>query len=291
MSVYFSEDAVKIEKQIESISNQYKNAEFHPVGVSSTTNGREWQSSLSLNGEISDNALFWLKIKTYALVFFTCGIAYYLFQSVKDNWEAIKTKRLLTRLYFSADTREAQIKDIHNRIFQKFEGRDGDEKVQTYRKQAEAGEETAQCKLGECYYRGINGLIENKVKAQELLKKATAQGNVEAEFMLGCCYNDLSNKEEAFNCFKKAADKGHLGAKSNLGICYINGIWVLKNPEEAVRLFEECVAGGHIGGKRQLAQCLINGWGIAVDKDRARALLSEAICAGDIESKYLLHSI
>ena len=48
-------------------------------------------------------------------------------------------------------------------------------------KKAKAGDAEAQYKLGDCYYWGEEGVVEDKVEAVKWYRKAAEQGNVNAK--------------------------------------------------------------------------------------------------------------
>lgn len=89
---------------------------------------------------------------------------------------------------------------------------------------------------------------EKNEEAFEYYLKAARQGDAEAQFYLGLCYNygdgvekDLS---EAVVWFRKAAHQGLAQAQFNLGLCYYNGNGVEKNLSEAVKWFRKAAVQG-----------------------------------------------
>lgn len=89
---------------------------------------------------------------------------------------------------------------------------------------------------------------EKNEEAFEYYLKAARQGDAEAQFYLGLCYNygdgvekDLS---EAVKWYRKAADQGDALAQYNLGICYDNGYGVEKDLSEAVIWFRKAADQG-----------------------------------------------
>ncbi len=77
-------------------------------------------------------------------------------------------------------------------------------------------------------------------KFQEYKAKAE-QGDAEAQFSLGFCYDDgrgvAKDAVEAVKWYRKAAEQGHPEAQFNLGYCYANGQGVGKDKVEAYAWF------------------------------------------------------
>ena len=75
--------------------------------------------------------------------------------------------------------------------------------------------------------------LEYKAKAE--------QGNAEAQFNLGFCYDDgrgvAKNAREAVKWYRKAAEQNYAPAQFNLGYCYANGQGVEKDIAEAYAWF------------------------------------------------------
>lgn len=97
---------------------------------------------------------------------------------------------------------------------------------------------------------------EKNEESFEYYLKATNQGDVNAQYILGLCYfygngveKDLS---EAVKWYRKAAVQGFADAQYNLGICYYNGDGVEKNLSEAVVWFRKAADQGHAEAQNAL---------------------------------------
>ena len=94
--------------------------------------------------------------------------------------------------------------------------------------------------------RNEQGVPQDFEEAAEWYRKAAEQGDAQAQFNLGHCYErgqgvpqDFS---EAVKWYRKAAEQGHTSAQENLGACYANGRAVIDDPVQAypwVKLAEE----------------------------------------------------
>ena len=104
--------------------------------------------------------------------------------------------------------------------------------------------------LGTCY-RDINEGRMNR-KAVKWFTKAAKQGDVEAMWGLGECYEGAlgvrHNDRKAFLWYKRAAERGHEEAMSTLGLYYQRGIGVKKNLDIAADWYDK--AGMHDQAKR-----------------------------------------
>ena len=74
-------------------------------------------------------------------------------------------------------------------------------------------------------------------------KASAEQGDAEAQFNLGFCYDDgrgvKKDYGEAVKWYRKAAEQNFAPAQFNLGYCYANGQGVKKNLEEAVEWYRQ----------------------------------------------------
>jgi hypothetical protein len=93
-----------------------------------------------------------------------------------------------------------------------------------YRKALKQNDAYAQCELGR-YYSGYWNDAKDSINLKEAFKwfrLAAEQGEVEAQYYLGRCYeNSLGvsqDKEEAMKWYRKAAEQGHQGARVRAGL-------------------------------------------------------------------------
>ena len=89
-------------------------------------------------------------------------------------------------------------------------------------------------KIGEEYYYGTNGRIQNDIKAIENYEKAAKFGHIEAIYSLGWLYywgrGVQQDVKKAFQYFINAAMQGHIFAQRYIGECYHNG-WGVQSDE------------------------------------------------------------
>jgi TPR repeat protein len=92
--------------------------------------------------------------------------------------------------------------------------------------QADAGDTSAQMKLGRAYLNG-DGVAKDEAAAFKWYKKAAEQGNAEAHNLVGEMYRAGEgvdkNKEEALRWYHLSARQGNADAMCNLGAAYYNG--------------------------------------------------------------------
>ena len=82
-------------------------------------------------------------------------------------------------------------------------------------------------------YRDGNGVSQDAQEAVEWYRKASEQGDAEAQYSLGLMYAEgqsvPQDYEEAVKWFRKAAEQGDAGAQNNLGLMYEYGYGVLQD--------------------------------------------------------------
>lgn len=122
---------------------------------------------------------------------------------------------------------------------------------------SECGCPKCQNKLGFYYEQGVGTAIAPNVnKATKLYIKAAANGNADAQYNLGICYETGNGveKNEHSSCamYRLAAAQGHDGAQNNLACCYLDGIGVQKNLEKAKKLFKLAATKGNVNAKENL---------------------------------------
>ena len=163
----------------------------------------------------------------------------------KDKAEAVKWYRK------AAEQGHAEAQNNLGRAYEYGKGvnRDIPEAVKWYRKAAEQGNEAAQEK------------VSSLKKVVDLLD-AAGQGNPDAMFKLGKCYNNgegvTPDYAEAVKWYRKAAEQGNASAQYNLGRAYDYGKGVKKDKAEAVKWLRKAAEQGDTEAKEELAIIL---WG------------------------------
>ena len=103
--------------------------------------------------------------------------------------------------------------------------------------------------------------LEYKAKAE--------QGDAEAQFNLGFCYDDgrgvRKDYGEAVKWYRKAAELGNAVAQWSLGSCYANGRGVAKDEVEAVAWYRRAADQGNEVAQYDLGFCCATGQGVAKD--------------------------
>jgi TPR repeat protein len=130
-------------------------------------------------------------------------------------------------------------------------------------------------------------------KASDYRSKAE-QGDAEAQYNLGVCYNDgdgvEKNSTQAVYWYRKAAEQGHAKAQNNLGVCYNDGDGVEKNYTQEVYWYRKAAEQGYAKAQYNLGICYFNGDGNGVDKNHTQAVywFRKAAEQGDAEAQYNL---
>src|ERR1035441_3068965 len=93
-------------------------------------------------------------------------------------------------------------------------------------------------------------------------KASAEQGDAEAQFNLGWCYDDgrgvAKDYVEAVKWYRQAAGQNYIPAQSNLGWCYDNGQGVAKDYVEAVKWYRQAAEQGHAEAQFNLGCCYAN---------------------------------
>ena len=119
----------------------------------------------------------------------------------------------------------------------------------------------AQFRLGMMHYHG-QGVPEDEKQAIFWLRKAAAQGNVEAMFELGNAYL-LGNQtaklvpdpdREAALWYFQAASAGHAESQYHLGLLFLAGKGVIDSRKEAMAWFKKAAAQGHAEAKKAVGR-------------------------------------
>jgi len=119
----------------------------------------------------------------------------------------------------------------------------------------------AQFRLGMMYYHG-QGVPEDEKLAVYWLKKAAAQGHVEAMFELGQAFLLGSQTakmvpdpdREAAVWYFQAASVGHAEAQYHLGLLFLAGKGVIESRREAQAWFRKAAAQGHAEAKKAISR-------------------------------------
>lgn len=176
---------------------------------------------------------------------FYLGLCYYRGYGVQKNYyEAIKYWREAAEhgennskeqlMFFeSQKLTPKQLTEIGNEA---YAANDFEDAVSWYKKSAELNDSEAQYYLG-CWYNNTQDYHE----AVKWFRMAAVQGFADAQFNLGyCCENGhgvTQDYNEAAKWYRKAAEQGEAAAQFNLGTCYENGQGVTQDYNEAVNWY------------------------------------------------------
>lgn len=109
----------------------------------------------------------------------------------------------------------------------------------------------------------------------EYYRKAAEQGNADAQYNLGVCYDNgegvTQSYEEAVKWYRLAAEQGNAMAQYNLGGCYEFGEGVTQSYEEAFKWYSKAVLSDNPPkiAYKNLADCYRYGRGTIADYKKA----------------------
>ena len=147
----------------------------------------------------------------------------------------------------------------------------------------------AEKNLGDSYYLGRNGIIQNLSEAIKIYTIQASEGNHYAQFRLGYCYNHgegvAKNILHCIRLYLMAAENDNPLAQAHLGDLYFKGIEVPKDMATAISYYtrSECPYGDYC-----LALCYFNGSGVAKNKRLAALLWNDAANKGLAEAQYYM---
>ena len=138
----------------------------------------------------------------------------------------------------------------------------------------------AQFELGKRYYTGRTSAgrygrhKQDYKKAVEWWLLAAEQGNADAQYGLGCCYEEGhgvdKNLSEALRWYRKAAEQGSAYAQNHMGYCYEKGYCVTQDYNQAFEWYKKSAEQRYDVAQYNLGRCYEEGHG--VDKDLSEAL-------------------
>lgn len=124
--------------------------------------------------------------------------------------------------------------------------------------------------------------------AKECFVKSAYYGNATAMFYLGEIERENKRFKEAVAWYKKAALLGEEDAQNMLGFCYLNGLGIEKNPNLAMEWFQKAAEQGHIVAQSNVGYCYSNGIGVETNYEEAIKWYKYPAEQGDVNAQYAL---
>ncbi|MDR0806196.1 MAG: sel1 repeat family protein [Enterobacteriaceae bacterium] len=151
---------------------------------------------------------------------------------------------------------------------------DNQEAMEWLKKAAANGDVDAQTQLGDEYFRGVK-LLPDYAEAFKWYKQAAEAGNAHAQSQLASLYlngrGTTYNLKQAIYWDNLAAEKGIAASQNNLGAAYTHGDGVPKNPETAVFWYTKAAHQGVIEAQFNLAGSYYLGQGVIKNYEQAYA--------------------
>ena len=186
-------------------------------------------------------------------------------------------------------------------LFPAFCADDGTDEL---RRAAESGDPAAQLRLGNEFFFGKGGRLVNPMLAIYWYRCAADKGVAEAQYNLGCCYQNgwgtAADRRVAYYYFEKAAEQELLPAKLKIAELLFAGVpestalgWRLAAlpavPEQAVILAENLAKKGYVPAMVTLAEFLFMDAQVRLDRGgEIRYWLEKAASGNEISAEGLL---
>ena len=158
------------------------------------------------------------------------------------------------------------------------------DKIKMLKAWAEAGDATAQCKLGTHYFFGINNFTES-FRWHQL---AAEQGDVGGMFYMGVYAYYDENYMEALHWYRLAAEQGDEFSQNNIGNMYQEGNGVPVDYSEAMRYFRMAAEKNYALAQFNIGIMYYWGYGVDVDHIESRKWFLLSAKQGHHEAQYSL---
>ncbi|MBO6117603.1 MAG: sel1 repeat family protein [Bacteroidales bacterium] len=174
-------------------------------------------------------------------------------------------------------------------------GKKGDipQALEYYMQAAEYNDAVAQYKIGSILMKYPTFETDLEKNHVYWLKLSAEQGNPNALYKLGVCYegNDIILEEDknlALEYFEKAASANQALAQSKLGYYYKRGVVVKKDYDMSAYWYQKGAENGHSIAQNQLAFCYMKGEGVLQDLEQAAYWFKKAAAQKHYVSQYQL---
>ena len=184
-----------------------------------------------------------------------------LYYSVAENNTTSNRSGVITLRYndksykFTVTQGYFNVYELFNQGVAYYNQKNYTEAVKFFIQAAEQGNADAQFNLGVCYEKGY-GVPQDYNKAVEWYRKAAEQGHAIAQCSLGYCYDEGYGVPQDYNkaveWYRKAAEQGDAIAQCNLGYCYYNGYGVTQDYNKAVEWYRKAARQGETTAQETL---------------------------------------
>ena len=184
--------------------------------------------------------------------------------------------------------------EIWQRIYQALDDGDYEVMVALLRPLAEKGNAEAQFRLG-CRYENGEGVKQDYAKAFAWYEKAALQNYAKAECNLGWLYETgkgvAQDYGKAFAWYEKSALQGNMYAQCNLANFYEEGKGVIQDYEKAFAWYEKAALQGSMRGQNSLGLLYKTGKGVSQNYAKAAEWYEKAAMQGDMYAQYNLANL
>lgn len=160
-----------------------------------------------------------------------------------------------------------------------------------YQKSAKDGDDCAQERLADMYFKGI-GTERNYKKALEWYSKSAAQGNAVSKAQLGYMYEQSLGVDQDFPkalaLYREAAEAGNALGQARLGDMYLHGSGVAPDPKKAFKCFRKAAEQDNDLAQLRLGTMYCNGNGVEKDLKKGFELVQKSAEQGNDRAQLLI---
>lgn len=164
--------------------------------------------------------------------------------------------------------------------------------LDSFKRAAELGADTAQLNLAQAYQHGKFGLTPDPSRAAALFRAAARAGHADALVLWGNClekgHGVAVNYAKAMAQFRRAMAMGNARAIWRCGLLYELGLGVEQDYRQAARCFAQAAQQGCTAAQRCLGNMYRWGRGVEADQSLASLWLERAAQAGDEDAGTIL---
>lgn len=172
------------------------------------------------------------------------------------------------------------------------ERRLAEQQLEETRRQADAGDPTAQRQLADWYAEGTKVLPQDLTQAVYWYEQVAENGDAETQRRLAQIYLDqgtgAEDNRKAFKWFQRAADQGDAEAMNMVGRCHYEGWGTGRDYVQAMTYFRKAARLGSVDAHANIGYLYLDGEGVSENEATGCKWLEKAAALGDADADAFL---